>query len=86
VTGKAPGGVVAVRMAMNRVTMVTMPVTMTGLCRHGNGQKNSGRYEGSHHNSLPLSLVMSGVRPEQARSPAAGWACAACQNDAIARR
>jgi hypothetical protein len=56
VTGEAAGGVVTVQMLMSVVTMGTMPVTMTGLRRNGNGQKNGGRYEESHHNSLPLSL------------------------------
>ena len=75
--GGAPSGVMAVHTVMSVVTMVTMPVTVTGVCRHRNGQKNGSRYEGSHHNSLPLSFVMSGVRPERARSPDAGWASAA---------
>src|SRR5262249_43271340 len=74
---EAPGGVVTVYVVISMVDMLTMPVTVTGLCRHGNGQKNGGRYEGSRHNSLPLSFVMSGVSPEQARSPDAGWARAA---------
>jgi hypothetical protein len=77
VTGEAAGGVVAVQLVMSMVTIVTVPVTMTmtGLCRHGNGQKNGGRYEESHHNSLPLSLRYERRPPEQARSPDAGWAC-----------
>jgi hypothetical protein len=73
VTGEGASGVVTVHMVMNMVTIVTVPVTMTSLCRHGNGQKNGGRYEGSHHNSLPLSFVLGGIRPEQARSPDASW-------------
>jgi hypothetical protein len=32
--GEAAGGVVTVHMVMGVVTMVTMPVTMTGLCRY----------------------------------------------------
>jgi hypothetical protein len=42
---------------MRVVTIASMPVTMTGLGWHGNGQKNGGRYEDSHHNSLPLLLL-----------------------------
>jgi hypothetical protein len=72
VTAGVAGGVMTVGIVMGVVTVLTMPVTVTGLCRHGNGQKNGGRYEESHHNSLPLSFVMSGVLPEQARSPDAG--------------
>ena len=75
--GVAAGGVVTVQAMMGMAAIVTMPVTVTGLDRHRNGQKNGGRYEESHHNSLPLSCVMSGVRPEQARSPDAGWTCVA---------
>src|SRR5262245_53906659 len=33
----AAGSVVTVQIVMSLVTMVTMPVTMTGLYRHGNG-------------------------------------------------
>jgi len=82
--GGTAGGMVTVNFAMSLASVVTIPVTVTGLHWHGNGQKNSGRYEESHHNSLPLSCVLSGVRPEQARSPDAGWPVRRGQKDAIA--
>jgi hypothetical protein len=79
-------GVVTVHFVMNIAAVVTMPVTVTGLRRYRNGQKNGGRYEESHHNSLPLSIVMSGVRRSKRGLRTLAGPIGLGQKDAIARQ
>jgi hypothetical protein len=70
--GGAAARLVAMAMVMSMVTVITMPVTMTGLRRHRNGQKNGGRYEESHHNSLPLYFCYE-RRPAGASEVSGRW-------------
>jgi hypothetical protein len=70
--GGAAGCVVTIDVVVSMVTVATMPVTMAGLRRHRNGQKNCGRYEESHHNSLPLYFCYE-RRPAGASEVSGRW-------------